>query len=199
MIHTQITLTVNMEVTVHHIVLNGRSPPVLKEGFTLIELLISITVLTILLVLTVPSFKDMLMNNRITAHTDALSSALHYARNIALSQNMNVMACPFGAAGSTACGGSWQNGWIIVSQPATGAPVLLQAKNTGPNDPVISATAPSVTFDARGIASTQGNFTICDSRGGAFAQSVQVLPTGFVQSGSTMGIAVWDGNGITCP
>lgn len=183
----------------HHIVLNGRSPPPQERGFTLIELLISITVLTVLLVLTVPSFKDMVMNNRIAAQTDALSTALHYARNTALSQNMNVLACPFGAAGSTACGGNWQNGWIIVSQPATGTPALLQANSTGANDPVLSATIPSVTFDSRGIATTQGNFKICDSRGGAFAQSVQVLPTGFVQSGSTIGSAVWDGSGLTCP
>ncbi len=183
----------------NNIASKGRSPPPKVRGFTLIELLISITVLTVLLVLTVPSFKDMLMNNRITAQTDALSSALSYARSTALTQNMNVVACPFSAAGSTACGGNWQNGWIVVSQPATGNPTLLQANSTGANDPVLSATIPSVTFDARGIATTQGNFKICDNRGGAFAQSVQVLPTGFVQSGSTRGSAVWDGSGLTCP
>lgn len=178
---------------------NRHSLPPQVRGFTLIELLISITVLTILLVLTMPSFKDMLMNNRVASQADTLTSALNYARSTALSLNNNVVTCPFGAAGSTTCGGNWQNGWIVVSQPAIGTPVLLQANSTGVNDPVLSATVPSVTFDARGIATTQSNFKICDSRGGAFAQSVQVLPTGFVQSGSTVGSAVWDGSGLTCP
>lgn len=169
------------------------------NGFTLIELLISITVLTVLLVLTVPSFKDMMMNNRVSAHTDSLSNALSYARNTALSQNIDTQVCPLAATGSTTCGTNWQNGWIVISQPVTGAPALLQEKTTGVNDPTLSATTPSITFDARGIATTQANFKICDSRGGAFAQSVQVMPTGFVQSGSTMGRAVWNNSSLTCP
>lgn len=170
-----------------------------QRGFTLIELLISIAVLTILLVLTVPSFRDMLMNNRVSAQTDALSNALSYARNTALNRNIDVLVCPIAAPGSTTCGANWQNGWIIVSQPVSGTATLLQEKSIGVNDPILSATIPSVTFDARGTSTTQGNFKVCDSRGGSFAQSVQVLPTGFIQSGSTMGTAVWNGSSLTCP
>lgn len=178
---------------------NNHSLPQQVAGFTLVELMISVAVLTILLVLTIPSFKDMLMNNRITAQTDALTNSLNYARNIALSQNVSVVTCPFNAAGSTACGGSWQNGWIVATQPTTGGPVLMKANTLGANDPTLSSTVTSVTFDSRGIATTQANFKSCDNRGGAFAQSVEVLPTGFVQSGSTMGFAVWDGGALTCP
>ena len=177
---------------------NSQSLPLQVEGFTLVELLVSIAVLAILLALAVPSFQNMIMNNRITAKTDALSAALNYARNIALTQNVNVLACPFSAVNSTACGGNWQSGWIIVSQPASGAAVLFQSNAAGPNDPSVSATATNVTFDTRGLATTQSNFTICDSRGAAFARSVQVLPTGFIQSGATMGVAVW-GGGLACP
>lgn len=174
-------------------------------GFTLVELLVSITILAILLGLTLPSFRTTLMNNRVLAQSDALASSLNYARNTALSQNINVLACPASTPGSTTCGANWQNGWIIVSQPTPGASVLLQAHLFGANDPVLSTvaiggvTAASVTFDARGIATTQVNFKSCDSRGGAFARSVKVLPTGYVQSGSTMGTAVWDGSALTCP
>lgn len=168
-------------------------------GFTLVELLITLSVMTILLVLAIPSFRDMLMNNRVLAQTDALTSALNYARSSALTQNLNVVVCPLNAVGSTTCGGGWQNGWIVVSQPATGGPILLQVHNMGTNDPVLTANTLSVTFDSRGIATTQANFKSCDNRGGPFARSVNVLPTGFVQASSDMGLAAWDGSALTCP
>jgi type IV fimbrial biogenesis protein FimT len=184
---------------------NSYSLPTHVAGFTLVELLISITVLAVLLALTVPSFKNTLMNNRVLAQTDALTNALGYARNVALSQNINVLACPANTPGSTACGTHWNNGWIIVGQPTNGPAVLLQANFSGVNNPVLSTVpiggvaAASVTFDPRGIATTQANFKLCDSRGGAFARSVRVLPTGFIQSSPTMGVAAWDGSDLTCP
>ena len=168
-------------------------------GITLIELLVSITVIAILLALTLPSFKNALLNNRLLAEADALTNSLNYARSTALSQTINVIACPANTPGSTTCGTNWQTGWIIVSQPTTGAAVLLQSTFSGTNDPVLSATATSITFDPRGLATTQANFKLCDNRGGAFARSVEVLPTGFVQTGSTMGVAVWNGGALTCP
>lgn len=174
-------------------------------GFTLVELLVSLTVLAILLIFALPSFKTMLMNNRLLAQKDALTNSLNYARNVALSQNTQTVVCPFSAAGSAACGANWQSGWIVVNQPPGGGPTLLQANTTSTNAPVLSvvpvggATAANVTFDARGISTTQVNFKLCDTRGGTFAESVEVLPTGFVQSGSNVGMAVWDGSGLVCP
>lgn len=171
----------------------------------MVELIIAVTVMAILLVLTIPSFKNTLMNNRILTQTDALSNSLSYARNTALSLNTNVIACPASMPGSTTCGANWQQGWIIVSQPAVGASILLQANFSGVNDPALSTVpiagvaATSVTFDSRGIATTQANFKSCDNRGGAFARSVEVLPTGFILSGDAMGTAVWDGSRLACP
>ena len=174
-------------------------------GITLVELLVTMSVLTIVLSLAMPTFRDMLMNSRILTHKDALFNALNYARNTALKQNINMQTCPIGATGSTACGANWQAGWIIITQPPTGAPVLLQAYLAGPNDPQLSmvpiagVTPTAVTFDSRGLATTQANFKLCDNRGGSFAQSLVVLPTGFVQSASAIGTAAWDGSALTCP
>ena len=184
---------------------NGRHLSSETIGFTLVELLISIAVMAILLILTLPSFKNIIMNNRISAQTDALFNSLSYARNTALSQGINVSVCPANAAGSTTCGANWQNGWIVVSQPTVGPALLLQANFTGVNDPVLSTvsiggvSASIVTFDPRGIATTQANFKSCDNRGGAFARSVEVLPTGFIQSSTTMGTAAWNGGALACP
>lgn len=178
---------------------------IIDKGFTLVELLASIAIMTVILVMTMPSFKNMLMNNRIMAQTDALVNTLHYARNTALTQNRSILVCPYRAVGSSACGSDWQNGWITITQPAVGSPLLLHAYPASANGPVLSsvpvngAATSSVLFDPRGLNTTPANFKLCDSRGASYAQSVGVLLTGFVQSGSTTGKAAWDGSNLTCP
>lgn len=173
-------------------------------AFTLIELMITIAIAMILLAIAIPSFSTMLGNNRLTATANALLVALNFTRSNALTQNNSTQLCPLGAAGSTICGTDWRAGWIVTMLPATGARVLLQSQQSGPRDPVLSpvaiqgVTPASVVFDARGLAATQSNFILCDARGSAFARSLQVLATGYVQLGATPGLALW-GSTLTCP
>lgn len=178
------------------------------RGFTLIELMITLMVAAIIVAFAAPSFQSMLMNNRLLAQTQALANALNYARNTALSQNVQTEVCPVGAVNSTTCGTNWATGWMIVlnptGNPATPATALLQSVQTQGNGDVVSNVnnpGPifSVTFDARGIATTAAQFVVCDSRGSAYARSVEVLPTGFVQTSATPGMAVWNGNAVACP
>lgn len=168
-------------------------------AFTLIEILVTLAVLAIIFLIAVPSFRTMLMNNRLSAHVNALVNSLNYARSTALNQSMNVRACPLASANSTACGGSWSTGWIIVTMPASGATTLLQSQQTSTHDPILSSNADTVTFDPHGLSTTQSQFKFCDSRGGAFARSVEVLATGFVQAGDTPGQAVWNNSALSCP
>ena len=87
----------------------------------------------------------------------------------------------------------------MLTQPSTGAATLLQSQQFSPTDPSLSAPAAGVVFDSHGLATTQSNFTLCDTRGGTFARSVEVLATGFVQAGLTPGLAVWNNSVLTCP
>jgi type IV fimbrial biogenesis protein FimT len=168
------------------------------EGFTLIELMVTIAIAAILLSLAVPSFQAMVMNNRLTAQAGGLNTALNYARNTALSQAVNVVVCPVGALGSTTCGASWGTGWMVVRDPA-GTPTLLQSQLAPSSNAVLSSPATSVVFGPRGLAGTVSSFKVCDSRGAAFARSVQVLATGFVQAGATPGQVAWGSTALTCP
>lgn len=169
-----------------------------SDGFTLVELLVTVAIVAIMLALAAPSFQAMLMNNRLTAQIDGLTSALNYARNTALSQAVNVQVCPVGALSSSTCGASWAAGWSVVSDP-TGTPVLLQSRRTPTGNPVLSSSASSVVFDSRGLATTLSSFKVCDSRGAAFARSVQVFATGFVQAGATPGQVAWGVSALSCP
>lgn len=168
-------------------------------AFTLVELLITLGVFSILVLLALPSFTNIVMNKRMTAAANNLVASLNYARNFALNQEINVQVCPLNALNSTTCGGNWNSGWIIVSLPTAGTSTLLQSQQFSSTAPVLSSTSANIVFDPHGISTTQSNFKLCDSRGGSFAQSVEVLATGFVQAGSTAGQAVWDNSALSCP
>lgn len=168
-------------------------------AFTLIELLVTLCVAAILLILAMPSFREMLLNSRMSANSDSFVNTLNYARNTAVSQAVNVQVCPLGTLNSTTCGTNWDAGWIVVTQPASGPGTLLKSQQISNINPVLSGSTSSVVFDPQGLATTQSNFTLCDSRGGTSARSIAVLATGYVQSGATPGQAVWNNGSITCP
>ncbi|MBI2786116.1 MAG: GspH/FimT family protein [Legionella longbeachae] len=146
-----------------------------------------------------PAISTILMNSRLTANMDMFLNALNYARSTALNQSSNVVVCPFGVAKSTNCGTNWGSGWIVVTQPSSGVNMLLQSQQFSSTDPKLSSTSASVVFDPHGLITTPSNFTFCDSRGGTFARSIEVLATGYIQSGPTSGQAVWDNSTLACP
>lgn len=180
-------------------------PISLARGVTFVELLITVSIVAIITIFAVPYFKNMMMDKRMMTARDALINGLNYARNTALTQNATIQACPIGASGSTTCGTNWSTGFMIISQPASGGAVLLQSYRAGSNAPTLSivpisgVSASSIIFDSRGITTTQAYLKLCDSRGGAYAVSVQVLPTGLVQTAANVGTTVWNGGGLSCP
>lgn len=188
---------------------NTRHPPVGSpivycpknqlKAFTLIELLVTLSVLSILLMFAVPSFNNMLLNNRLNANSDTLVKTFNYARSTALNNAMNVRICPLGQLNSTTCGTDWSAGWIVITQPATGTDTLIQSTQNGVSGSTVTANVANVTFDSHGLATAQSNFRLCDNRGAAFGKSVEVMATGFVQAGNTPGQAVWNNSSLVCP
>jgi type IV fimbrial biogenesis protein FimT len=168
-------------------------------AFTVMELLITLSVMAIVLMLAIPSFKTLLLNNRLNANVDSLANNLNYARGVALNDAMTIKVCPLGTANSTVCGANWSSGWIVVTQPSTGTATLLKSQQNPDVNPTVSANQSEVNFNSHGLADNQINFTFCDTRGAQFARSLEVMATGFIQSGSTVGQAVWNNAALACP
>ena len=69
-------------------------------GFTLIELMVTLFVLAVMITIAIPSFRTIILNNRLNTSADSLVNALNYTRSIALNNNSNVQICPFNSANS---------------------------------------------------------------------------------------------------
>lgn len=168
-------------------------------GFTLIELLVTLSAVSILLIFAIPSFRTMLLNNRLAANMDLLVKDLNYARVTALNHHSTIQICPLNALNSPICGTNWTNGWIVTTQPTNGTATLLRSQQNNAKGQTIVANVTTIAFSSRGLTANQSNFTLCDSRGHASARSVEVMATGFIQSGPTPGTAVWNNAALTCP
>lgn len=103
------------------------------SGFTLIELMVTLAVATIILTVGIPSFREFIERNRVSASTNLLVGALQLARGEAIKRGRLVILCKSNSDG-TACnnGGAWQDGWLLYADTnadksyTTGSDPLIQ-------------------------------------------------------------------------
>jgi type IV fimbrial biogenesis protein FimT len=138
-------------------------PVIRTRGFTLIELMVTVTVLAILLSIGIPSFSDVIRNNRTAAATNSLVTSLNFARSEALKRGMPVTVCPANdAVNPTDCDGNstgWDKGWLVFSDgttpvgsfnPGVGGDAIVQATAAPQNQMQITTDVAFVTFSAGG-------------------------------------------------
>ena len=126
-----------------------RASPRATEGFTLIEMMITITVAVILMAVAVPSFRQLIADQRIKTASFDLFSALSYARNEAVKRNAPVTL----KAGAVS-DGAWTTGWRLVD-PADSTK-SLRSWNAITNLTVTEKVSglSAVTFDLSGRVTT---------------------------------------------
>lgn len=76
-------------------------------GFTLIELMFVVVIISILLIVGIPSFKILKNNNCLVTNTNRLVASLQYARSEAAKRNADVSLKPRA--------GSWRNGFLVAT------------------------------------------------------------------------------------
>jgi type IV fimbrial biogenesis protein FimT len=87
-----------------------------QRGFTLIELIITVVIVVILLTVGVPSFQEMMRNNRAATQANEFLTALNFARSEAVKRGRNVSLCP--STDQASCSGTdWSGGWIAFVNP----------------------------------------------------------------------------------
>jgi type IV fimbrial biogenesis protein FimT len=85
----------------------------------LVELLVCLAVLAVTLSLVIPGFSLVLASTTLQAEADRFMSALNRARSEAVVRRQAVSLCPSDMiySGLPTCDGSYDNGWIIFSNP----------------------------------------------------------------------------------
>jgi type IV fimbrial biogenesis protein FimT len=167
-----------------------------QSGFTLIELLVAVSILAILMVIGLPSYKYITSSYRMSAEANDLLGDLQYTQGEAIREGQFVTVCASNAA-QTACSGntSWASGWIVYSnptsaaQPAAGSIMRVHAAFLGatPDSFVASGAVSQVTYNREGFATTAAGFpntTITlhnPTATAAYTRCVWITPVGLAQ------------------
>jgi len=190
---------------------NARSCAAGERGFTLFELMIVCSIAAVLAALAVPAMHSFLQNQQQSSAVTNLMSTLQYARSEAIKEDVpvaganctgsGVCVCP--SANGTTCdpAGNWNNGWIVYTSANGGAALeavgALQPGLTLSTNPGTVAVTyqPNGTTDLNALV----EFTLCDSRGAAYARELEVGISGSIQASSTPGYDVTGTTALVCP
>ena len=159
-----------------------------EGGFTLIELMITIGILAIVLAVGVPSYRGIVMDNRMATQANLFATSIKLARSNAVRFQRNATVCSsanFDATVPTCSSNSdWSAGWIVWvdkdRDATTDANEIISV--SGPvhqASELKSTSANRFTYDGRGFAATAaGDLTLCDSRSGEMGRVIKVNATG---------------------
>ena len=148
------------------------------RGFTLVELMITIAILAIVLSIAAPSFRDILLNNRINTAAQEMHAALQIARSEAVKLKQTVTLCAanedFDECEKTT---DWAKGWLLILNNDEVLKVWTVSDGlniTGPEDGIIVLA--SGMLKTVGIISAQEK-----SCSNGVKQTVKISLTGIVK------------------
>jgi len=149
---------------------NGMTISVVR-GFTLIELMVTIAVMAILLAVAIPSFNDVLLGNKLTAHANNLVASTFIARSEAIKRNVAVTLCASSDGANCATSGGWEQGWIVACKTTDNAScdsigpgwIVLQRQQAASSGLKISESGAnlSLSFSPTAVGTTQAALTVC--------------------------------------
>ena len=183
-----------------------------QRGFTLLELLVGLIIAGILAAMAVPSFGNMLHDQRVANESNRLIGALNLARAEAAKRRRTMSLCP--STNGTACtgGSSWEDGYLLFTNLDADSPPVVDAVEAvvrifeaAPDN--ISLRADTfelfISYAANTFSNTAGTFTICDHRGAADARGILINGVGRARisqdSDSDGKHEDRNGNDLACP
>jgi len=89
-----------------------------ETGFTLLELAVTLAIVGVLLAITVPAFRSLRTEARLTTLTNEMVSAYHFARNRAIHSGKRVTLCRSKDGETCYAGMDWNDGWMVFEDGA---------------------------------------------------------------------------------
>jgi type IV fimbrial biogenesis protein FimT len=138
---------------------SAASPRRMQAGFSLVELMVTVTVATVLLVIAIPSFRNLMLSNRLSTTANEMVRALNLAKLEAIKRNTNVQFCsnsssanqpgPLGSACTTQLG-------AVYAQRGPAAASTVRSAPTLPSSVQVKGSAVAVRFSAQGLGYLPG-------------------------------------------
>lgn len=186
----------------HAMAARGRHP-----GFTILELMVALTVAGVLLVIAIPSFRQLTLSSRLTTAANDVVAAINVARMEAVKRNAGSQFCSDVAANNqtdtlgTACSTAVQPGAVYVTKADGTAAQVLGAMSSITTPLQLSGGVTALRFTSQGMGQKAGSTTpsgdtiatICTNSLNSTFQNVRTIT---ITSGSI--IQVTSSNG-TCP
>lgn len=131
-----------------------------QHGITLLEMVVTMSIISILVGVGIPSFRYVTTANRVSSEINALLGDLQFARAEAIKEGQEVSVCASND-GQTCLGtGTWTGGWLVFSDSGAigsvdGTDQLLRVQaKMGSGDTLTSNTAGfgAITFNREGFA-----------------------------------------------
>lgn len=146
-----------------------------NPGFTLIELMIGLALLSILMVMAIPSMTDIIKNNRLTTQANEFITAMHLARSEAIKRGT--------AIDINATGGAWNNGWTVETTGGT----VIRTFDALPAASNLTSTGGFTTFQyqSTGLIDNADTLQLCDDRTGETGRQISITSTGRVSISDT--------------
>lgn len=159
-----------------------------NKGFTLIELLIAVSILSIIMMVGVPSFNGSINKNSVAATINDIQTSLNQARSEAVTRGVTVTVCS--SNDQATCSGGWDDGWIMFSDVDADntldtADLMLSVFDApvGDSDLRLSATDTSmIQYFNNGYTNQTGTFIGCPSdKDIAYSRGVIVSSSGMIR------------------
>ncbi len=139
------------------------------EGLTLIELLISISILCIVALFAVPSFRDIAIEKRLSTVSNNFIAATNYARAESIRKRQPITLCISSDGTNCLTNKNWEQGWLaFVDIDGDGVKTGTEEKLRGwgglPDYYSMrgsTAIENFVSFDVKGMAVQSGAFALC--------------------------------------
>ncbi len=157
-----------------------------NSGFTLVELLVTLAVAALMLAWAVPSFKNLLDNNRMATRVNDFVSGINLARTEAIKQGQQGIVCISNNGTGCTGGTDWGVGWLaFVDVDEDGAPDPAEIVRTGEateGDLDFGGNLDTIAFNPDGTLANVGlglpALDFCDDRGTAYGRTVALNAAG---------------------
>ena len=161
-------------------------------GFTLFNLMLTLAILSILAMISMPNLKQMVAASRLASAANGFAGTLNMARSEAAKRGVRVTLCKSADGATCTLAGNWSQGWILFQDDdnsciRTGGEPLIQASAAQAKFTITGSGtgANYISYIPTGMTKTASNaflattFKICDNAyGGATGRQVVVSASG---------------------